>query len=84
MVSNLGGGFWNLEDAGEPEHGVDVALVREREQEHVAPTSAVAGGRVALRRHGWRWWWHRGFAECRAWGVGVQLLFYSISKEKAH
>jgi hypothetical protein len=29
-----------VEEAGEPEHGVDVALVREREQEHVlaAPT----------------------------------------------
>ena len=53
------------EDAGEPEHGVDVALVREREQEDVALASALAGrgrGRAALHRR--RRWWRHVLAEC--------------------
>lgn len=49
----------SVEDAGQPEHGVDMALVRQREQQHVSPaTSTVAGahGRAALLQgHGWRW-----------------------------
>jgi hypothetical protein len=47
-----------VEDAGQTEHGVDVALVRKREQQHVASTTyAMAGGRAApaLQGHGaWR------------------------------
>jgi hypothetical protein len=44
-----------VEDAGQTEHGVDVALVRKREQQHVASTTyAMAGGRAApaLQGHG--------------------------------
>jgi hypothetical protein len=37
-----------VEQAGELEHGVDVALVREREEEHAA---AVAGGGLAYGAH---------------------------------
>jgi hypothetical protein len=48
-----------VEEAGEPEHGVDVALVREREQKHVSAAPTV--GRVAMCGHGWRWWWRHGF-----------------------
>jgi hypothetical protein len=59
-----------VKDAGEPEHGVDVALVweREREQYHVAATMSVVGGGgpLAVRGDGWRRWCCHGFAECCA------------------
>uniref|UniRef100_A0A0A9FGJ5 Uncharacterized protein n=1 Tax=Arundo donax TaxID=35708 RepID=A0A0A9FGJ5_ARUDO len=40
-----------VEEAGELEHGVDVSLVREREEQHAA--AAVAGGRVCYGAHGY-------------------------------
>jgi hypothetical protein len=58
-----------VEEAGEPEHGVDVALVREREQEHVPASpdvDGVAGG------HGWRCWWRHVFCCCPSSSTSVR------------
>jgi hypothetical protein len=37
-----------VEEAGELEHRINVALVREREQQHAAVAAAVAGGRLVV------------------------------------
>jgi len=55
-----------VKDSGETEHGVDVALGREREQEHVPAAPTVDGG------HGWCWWWRHGF-RCPSWRALVPL-----------